>query len=136
MKTVFWLLAMVLVGLLAYWLHGFIELRKGQVEFYNYEVGSEMIARYALQADSLRQRADSLRMRLDRAGLLRRRVVQYHLDLVEDEIAALDRTIEMWRKSRRIRSEVDLYRQTVLLYGEASAAARALAGDTLFEGER
>jgi hypothetical protein len=131
MKTIFWLAALVLVGLLGYLLHGFIEGRKAQTGFYNFEVSSEEAARYLAQADSLERIADSLRVRLDRVGLLRRGPVRQHLALVEDELAALRSTIELWGKSRATRRDIDLYRKVVLLYGEASAAARALAADTL-----
>ncbi len=131
MRTILWLGVLIVVGLLGYLLHGFIERRKAQVEYYYYEVSADVIARYSAEADSLEQVANRLRQRLDSAGLLRRAAVRQHLTLVEDEIAALRRTIELWRKSRPGRAGIDLYRQVVLLYGEALAAARALAADTL-----
>ncbi|MEO0078639.1 MAG: hypothetical protein ABIK86_06555 [candidate division WOR-3 bacterium] len=135
MRTIFWLLMLSLTGLLGYLLHSFIEHRKTQVEFYRYDVSAEVIAGYAARADSLRQQANSLRARLERTGLLQRRAVRAHLTLLEDEIVALERTVEKWKKSKRTRSEVDLGRQVILLYGEASAAAQALAADTLLEHE-
>ncbi len=135
MRTIFWLLMLGVTGLLGYLLHSFIEHRKTQVEFYRYDVSAEVIAGYAAKADSLRQQADSLRARLEGAGLLRRRAVQAHLTLLEDEIVALERTVEKWVKSKRSRSDVDIERQVILLYGEASAAAQALAADTLLERE-
>jgi len=130
-KTLFWLLALVLTGLFGYLLHNFIEHRKTQVEILDPNVGLQEINAYQARADSLRVRADSVRQRLDRAGLLSRRSVKAHLALLEDEIIALDRTIEVWRKSKKVRSEVDLHRQCVLLYGKASGLCDALASDTL-----
>ncbi len=135
MKAIFWLLMLGITGLLGYLLHSFIEHRKTQVEFYRYDVSAEVIAGYAAKADSLRTRADSLRRRLELSGLLGRRAVQAHLTLLEDEIVALERTVEKWMKSKRSRSDFDVERQVILLYGEASAAAQALAADTLLERE-
>ena len=131
MKAVFWLLALVLTGLFGYLLHSFIEHRKTQVEILDPNVGLQEINAYQARADSLRARADSVRQRLDRAGLMSRRSVKAHLALLEDEIVALERTIEVWRKSKKVRSEVDLQRQCVLLYGKASGLCDALASDTL-----
>ena len=131
MKTVFWLCALVITGLLGYLLHNFIEHRKAQVEILNPNVGIETITLYQARADSLRVRADSVRLRLERAGLLSRRSVMTHLALLEDEIVSLERTIEVWRKSKKLRGEVDLHRQCVLLYGKASGVCNALAADTL-----
>ncbi|MEO0073158.1 MAG: hypothetical protein ABIK43_00660 [candidate division WOR-3 bacterium] len=136
MKTLFWVLALLMFGLLGYLLHGFIEHRKSQVEFLQYEVGPQEIAAFMIRLDSLKAAADSLVLRLESMGLLRRRVAQSHLALLRDEIAAIDRTLEMWRKSRRTTIGMDIYRQLVLLYGEASAAAKALAADTLMESGR
>jgi hypothetical protein len=131
----YWLMALAAAGMLGYLLHSFIEHRKTQVEFYRYDVSAEVIAGYAAKADSLRHKADSLRARLERSGLFGRRAVQAHLALLEDEIVSLERTVEKWTKSKRTRSDVDLHRQVILLYGEASAAAQALAADTLLELE-
>jgi len=130
-KTIFWLCALVITGLLGYLLHNFIEHRKAQVEILDPNVGFETITLYQARADSLRARADSVRLQLERAGLLSRRSVKAHLALLEDEIVALERTIEVWRKSKKVRSEVDLHRQCVLLYGKASGVCDALASDTL-----
>jgi len=130
-KTIFWLCALVITGLLGYLLHNFIEHRKAQVEILDPNVGLPEINAYQARADSLRARADSVRQRLEQAGLLSRRSVRTHLALLEDEIIALERTIEVWRKSKKLRGEVDLHRQCVLLYGRASAACNALAADTL-----
>jgi len=63
---------MVLMGLVGYLLHDFVEHRKTQVELLNPNVRSEGIAAYQARADSLRVLADSLRGRLERAGLLTR----------------------------------------------------------------
>lgn len=131
MKTIFWLCALVVTGLLGYLLHNFIEYRKAQVEILDPNVGIDTINLYQARADSLRARADSVRRQLERAGLLSRPSVKAHLALLEDEIIALERTIEVWRKSKKLRSEVDLHRQCVLLYGKASSACNALAADTL-----
>lgn len=131
MKTIFWLCALVITGLLGYLLHNFIEHRKAQVEILDPNVGIETITLYQARADSLRVRADSVRLQLERAGLLSRRSVETHLALLEDEIIALERTIEVWRKSKKLRGEVDLHRQCVLLYGKASGVCDALAADTL-----
>ncbi|MFO7675724.1 MAG: hypothetical protein R6X12_05375 [bacterium] len=131
MKTLYWLLMLVLVGLLGYLLHAFIEGRKYQVEFLNYEVSLDSIAVFEARVDSLKETADSLRDRLDRAGLLSRGSVRAHLALVEDELITFKRTVEMWRKARPSKGGRDLYRQAVLLYGRASAASQALAYDTL-----
>ena len=133
MKTIFWLCALVITGLLGYLLHNFIEHRKAQVEILDPNVGLPEINAYQARADSLRARADSVRQRLEQAGLLSRRSVRTHLALLEDEIIALERTIEVWRKSKKLRGEVDLHRQCVLLYGKASAACDALAADTMRE---
>ncbi len=136
MKT-FWLICLIVIaGMLGYLIHDFIEHRKGQVEFLDFTAGRDAMATYQARADSLKAKADSLRGRLEGAGLLRRRSVRAHLELLDDEIIALERTIEKWQKSKRSRSDVDLHRQVVLLYGEASAAARALAADTLPDDER
>jgi len=132
-KTIFWLCALVITGLLGYLLHNFIEHRKAQVEVLDPNVGIETITLYEARADSLRARADSVRRQLERTGLLSRRPVKTHLALLEDEIVALERTIEVWRKSKKLRGEVDLHRQCVLLYGKASGACDALAADTMRE---
>ncbi len=131
MKTVFYVLALLAVGLLGYLLHEFIQQRKSQVEFLDYNLTREEAALYQARVDSLKRTAEELRARLESTGRLRRRSVQVHLELLLDEIVALERTLEMWQKSIRLRSQKDLLRQTILLYGEASAAARALAADTL-----
>lgn len=136
MRTIFWTLALLIFGLLGYLLNDFIEHRKSQVEFLNYEVGPQEVARFMNRIDSLKAAADSLALRLESMGLLRRRVAQSHLALLRDEITAIDRTLEMWRKSRRTTIGMDIYRQLVLLYGEASAAAKALAADTLLGSDR
>jgi len=130
-KTIFWLCALVITGLLGYLLHNFIEHRKAQVEILNPNVGIETITLYQARADSLRARADSVRLQLERAGLLSRPSVRAHLALLDDEIIALERTIEVWRKSKKVRGEVDLHRQCILLYGKASGVCNALASDTL-----
>lgn len=131
MKTVFWLLMLVFFGLLGYLLNEFIQGRRSQVEFLNYEVSADSIAVFQARADSLRVQADGLRERLERTGRLTRASVRARLELLEDEIISLERTVEMWRKSRPARAGRDAYRQCVLLYGEASAACQALAQDTL-----
>lgn len=133
MRAIFLSTLVIIGGLLGWLIHDFVQHRRRQVEFLDFTVGRDAIAAYAARADSLRARADSLRTKLESTGRLRRRSVRAHLDLLEDEIRSLDLTIEKWRKSKRTRSEVDLHRQVVLLYGEASAAARALAADTLPE---
>jgi hypothetical protein len=130
-RTIFWLCALVITGLLGYLLHNFIEHRKAQVEILDPNVGIETITLYQARADSLRARADSVRLRLEGAGLLSRPSVRANLALLEDEIVALERTIEVWQKSKKVRSEVDLHRQCVLLYGKASGVCDALASDTI-----
>lgn len=135
MRTLYWILILLIVGMVGYLLRGFTSHRRQQVEFYRYDVGPEVIDDYQAKADSLRHQASWLRQRLETKGVLRRRAAQAHLALLEDEIAALERTVEKWRKSKLGRSDVDLQRQVILLYGEASAAARALAADTLLEDE-
>ncbi|MEO0081089.1 MAG: hypothetical protein ABIL25_02205 [candidate division WOR-3 bacterium] len=131
MRLLFWLLALAGAVLLGYLLHEFIGHRKAQVETLDYGVSAREIEAYRVRAESLKTEAEKLRVRLEATGRLRRPAVRQRLELLLDEIAALERTIEMWYKSKRLRSDVDLVRQTILLYGEASAAARALAGDTL-----
>ena len=131
MRTIFWILMLLVVGLVGYLLHGFVNARRSQVEAYRHDVGPEEIARYQAQADSLKGEAAWLRQRLETKGLLRRQAARAHLALLEDEVVALERAIENWRKSKATRADVDLHRQVILLYGEASAAARALAADTL-----
>lgn len=131
MKTVFYILALLAIGLLGYLLREFIHQRKSQVEFLDYNLTREEAALYQARVDSLKRTAEELRAKLESTGRLRRRSVQVHLELLLDEITALERTLEMWQKSIRLRSQKDLVRQTILLYGEASAAARALAADTL-----
>jgi hypothetical protein len=132
MKTLYWLLALALVGMLGYMLHGFVAGRRYQVEFLNYEVGRDSIAGFEARVDTLKATADSLRAKLESAGFLRRAAVRSHLAMLEDEIISLERTVEMWRKSLPSKGGRDLYRQAVLLYGRASAASQALAHDTLW----
>lgn len=136
MRTIFWTLALLICGLLGYLLHNFIEHRKQQVEFLDYVVGVSEIAAYQARVDSLKLTAADLESRLSTSGALGRRTVRARLELLKDEIVALERTIEMWRKTKRTVANVDVHRQVVLLYGEASAAARALATDTMVEKGR
>lgn len=136
MKTIFWLSAVVLTGLLGYLLHSFIEHRKSQVEFIAYNVGQDQIALYQTRVDSLKAVAAALESRLDSQNALRWGSARAHMELLRDEIASLERTIEMWQMSRENPARLDIERQVILLYGKASAAARALAADTLLPGGR
>jgi hypothetical protein len=131
MKTVLWLLLLICVGLLGYFVFDFARHRRTQVDLLPYEVTDDTIAVYEARADELATRADSIRQRLGKLGLLSRPAVLARVTDIEQEVANLRRAVENWKAARPARKGGDLYRQCILVYGRASGVCDALARDTL-----
>jgi hypothetical protein len=131
MKWVFWVLFILLFGLLLYLVYNFAALRRGQVNVADAAFSSDSVVAYEERAVELRLRADSLRQRLDELNLLKRLQVSFRAQQLDREVAALEQAIAEWKGSAARRGKTDLYNRCVILYGRASGVCDALASDTL-----
>lgn len=135
MKIAFWILLLVLVGLVGYLTYSFIRQRRTQVDFVDYEVSRDSVESYQRRVVELEARAESLRVRLEDAHLVERPSVRARLSALNREIAALKHAVEQWQTSRSGGTgSSNVYRQCVLLYGRASGVCDALSLDTLGPG--
>lgn len=135
MKTVSWILGFATLALIGYLLYHFFEDRRRAPNIIYYEVTADSVQAFRERAAELRLQSKSLRARLDELKLWERPGVQARITALDKQVTELDLAVERWETSRRTRSEKDLYRQCVLLYGQASGMCDALAMDTLAPGK-
>ncbi len=135
MKAVGWIVGLIALALIGYLLYEFFTDRKRARDIVYYEVTADSVQAYRDRAVELRRQAKVLRARLDDLKLWERPAVQARIAELDRQVEELELAIERWSKARRTRSEKDLYRQCILLYGEASGICKALAADTLTPGE-
>ena len=131
MKTLSWILGIVALALIGYLLYHFFEDRRRAPDAVYYEVTADSVQAFRDRAAELRLQSKALKARLEELKLWERPGVQARIAELDRQVDGLDLAVERWEKSRRTRSEKDLYRQCILLYGEASGACKSLAMDTL-----
>lgn len=131
MKTLGWILGVAALALIAYLLYNSLESRRRAPDAVYYEVTTDSVLAYRERAAELRAQSKLLRARLEELKLWERPGVQARIGELDRQVAGLEQAVERWEAGRRTRSEKDLYRQCILLYGEASGACKSLAFDTL-----
>lgn len=135
MKTLGWILGAVALALIAYLLYGFFQDRRKSPDAVYYEVTTDSVLAYRERAAEIRAQSKLLKARIEELKLWERPGVQARIEELDRQVAGLELAVERWEAGRRTRSEKDLYRQCILLYGEASGACKSLAFDTLSAGE-
>ena len=95
------------------------------------DVGSDSIAAYRQRVVDLKGHADRLRARLTVAGRADKAAVKARLQMVDEQIQALEQAIGRWEVVINPDEKAGAYRQCILYYGKASGVCDALAPDTL-----
>lgn len=95
------------------------------------DVGADSIAAYRQRVADLKGLAGRLRARLTVAGREARPAVKERLQMVDEQIHALEQAIGHWEVVINPDERAGAYRQCILFYGKASGACDALASDTL-----
>jgi hypothetical protein len=130
-KTISWILGFIALALIGYLLYHFFEDRRRSPDAVYYEVNADSVQAFRDRAGELRRQSKALKARLEELKLWERPAVQARIEELDRQVDGLDQAVERWEMARRTRSEKDLYRQCVLLYGQASGMCDALAMDTL-----
>lgn len=131
MKTIFWLLVIMLGIVSGYLIFQFVQNRKQQVSQLNPNLTLDSIARYQERLEQLQAAAARLRERATTAGRVERLRLERHIDRLDAEIRDLAVAIEQWRSALTNAGQADMYRRCILLYGRASGICDVLMSDTL-----
>jgi len=129
-NTVLGLILLIIIGylLFAHFAHHRSQPRPAQVSA---DVGSDSIAAYRQRVVDLKGHADRLRARLTVAGRADKAAVKARLQMVDEQIQALEQAIGRWEVVINPDEKAGAYRQCILYYGKASGVCDALAPDTL-----
>ncbi|MBM3332149.1 hypothetical protein FJY68_09945 [candidate division WOR-3 bacterium] len=133
MKTWFWVVLVVCLGLAGYLVWSLAAGPKATAKSASvpFEVGAESVAVYEQRVAELETQVDNLKKRMVAVGTAERREVKARLARFEAQIADLRRAIAKWRVARGGDAPNEAYRQCLILYGEARGVCGALAPDTL-----
>jgi hypothetical protein len=132
MRTLVFILAVIVFVLLGYLVFKSAVNRKTPAPVVvSADVGSDSIAAYRQRVVDLKGRADRLRAQLAVAGRDYKGAVQARLQMVDEQIHALEQAIGRWEVVVNPDEKAGAYRQCILYYGKASGVCDALAPDTL-----
>jgi uncharacterized protein YlxW (UPF0749 family) len=131
MKTIAWILGLIVLALIGYLLFNFFTDERRAQDVVYYEVSADSVRAFREQAAELRSQARLLRARLEQTALWDWPSVQERARTLDRRVEQLDSTIAAFENTRRERGAMDLYRQCLLLYGQAAGMCEALATDTL-----
>lgn len=120
------LLTILLIVVFGFLLYVLVASWRSRTPYVASEVSADSISVYQNRADSLELIADSLRSRLDQAGLLQQPRIQLQLDRLDEEIRSLRVAITKWETAHKTAGAGAAYRECILLYGRASGACQVL----------
>ena len=132
MRTLVLVLAVIAVALVGYLaVKSAVNRKTPAPVVVSADVGSDSIAAYRQRVADLKERAGRLRAQLAVAGREYKGAVQARLQMVDEQIQALEQAIGRWEIVINPDEKAGAYRQCILYYGKASGVCDALAPDTL-----
>jgi len=93
--------------------------------------GRDSVTMYEQRINELQARLDTTRAVLERRGGFDRLTVRLRTNQVEDELAQLRASVQIWRDAHDQYGVGQSYRECLLLYGSARSSCQALSYDTL-----
>lgn len=131
MKAIFWLLLFVVALLTATLVLRFAVERGRQARPIPYEVSADSIATYQERLAQLKDHLNRLQDKARQSEPWERLRLERRLQLLSAKIRDLEVAVAQWRAARSPNAAGNLYRNCILLYGQASGVCDALAADTL-----